>query len=46
MLSAGVERIIEQVIEPKMQHVFRPQIEKVKIFMSLQLSLNSLEEAW
>ncbi|XP_022086567.1 biorientation of chromosomes in cell division protein 1-like 1 [Acanthaster planci] len=29
MLSAGVERIIEQVIEPKMQHVFRPQIEKV-----------------
>ncbi|KAJ8025420.1 Biorientation of chromosomes in cell division protein 1-like 1 [Holothuria leucospilota] len=29
MLASGVDRIIEQVVEPKMQHVFRPQIEKV-----------------
>nr|XP_002738767.1 PREDICTED: biorientation of chromosomes in cell division protein 1-like 1-like [Saccoglossus kowalevskii] len=28
MLSTGVERIVEQVVEPQIQHVFRPQIEK------------------
>ena len=29
MLATGVERIIEQVVEPKIQHIFRPQIEKL-----------------
>ncbi|XP_077992795.1 uncharacterized protein LOC144446826 [Glandiceps talaboti] len=27
MLSIGVERIVEQVVEPKIHHIFRPQIE-------------------
>ncbi|XP_072042862.1 uncharacterized protein [Amphiura filiformis] len=29
MLATGVERIIEQVVEPKIQHIFRPQIENL-----------------
>lgn len=28
MLEAGVDRIISQVVDPKMNHLFRPQIEK------------------
>ncbi|XP_073430323.1 biorientation of chromosomes in cell division protein 1 [Dendrobates tinctorius] len=28
MLEAGVDRIISQVVDPKMNHIFRPQIEK------------------
>ncbi|XP_053464683.1 biorientation of chromosomes in cell division protein 1-like, partial [Nycticebus coucang] len=27
MLEAGVDRIISQVVEPKLNHIFRPQIE-------------------
>ncbi|XP_078671069.1 uncharacterized protein LOC144911135 isoform X3 [Branchiostoma floridae x Branchiostoma belcheri] len=29
ILSSGIDRVIHQVVEPKIQHVFRPQIEKV-----------------
>lgn len=29
MLESGVDRIIAQVVDPKMNHIFRPQIEKV-----------------
>uniref|UniRef100_A0ABM5FLS1 Biorientation of chromosomes in cell division protein 1 isoform X1 n=2 Tax=Pogona vitticeps TaxID=103695 RepID=A0ABM5FLS1_9SAUR len=28
MLEAGVDRIISQVVDPKLNHIFRPQIEK------------------
>lgn len=28
MLESGVDRIITQVVDPKMNHTFRPQIEK------------------
>ncbi|KAG8556880.1 hypothetical protein GDO81_018245 [Engystomops pustulosus] len=28
MLEIGVDRIISQVVDPKMHHIFRPQIEK------------------
>ncbi|XP_066277296.1 biorientation of chromosomes in cell division protein 1-like 1 isoform X2 [Branchiostoma lanceolatum] len=29
ILSSGIDRVLHQVVEPKIQHVFRPQIEKV-----------------
>ena len=29
MLSRGVDRIIEQVVEPKVEHIFKPAIDKV-----------------
>ncbi|XP_078589352.1 uncharacterized protein LOC144869747 isoform X1 [Branchiostoma floridae x Branchiostoma japonicum] len=29
ILSTGIDRVIHQAVEPKIQHVFRPQIEKV-----------------
>uniref|UniRef100_A0A8C5K5N8 Biorientation of chromosomes in cell division 1 n=2 Tax=Jaculus jaculus TaxID=51337 RepID=A0A8C5K5N8_JACJA len=28
MLEAGVDRIISQVVDPKLNHIFRPQIER------------------
>ena len=28
MLEAGVDRIISQVVDPKLNHIFRPQIEQ------------------
>ncbi|PIO34820.1 hypothetical protein AB205_0149090, partial [Aquarana catesbeiana] len=29
MLEAGIDRIISQVVDPKINHTFRPQVEKV-----------------
>ncbi len=29
MLSSGVDRIVEQVVNPKIHKVFKPQIDKV-----------------
>lgn len=29
MLEQGVDRIVAQVVDPKIHHIFRPQVEKV-----------------
>uniref|UniRef100_A0A8C2YFQ8 BOD1/SHG1 domain-containing protein n=1 Tax=Coturnix japonica TaxID=93934 RepID=A0A8C2YFQ8_COTJA len=43
MLEAGVDRIISQVVDPKINHTFRPQVEKaVHEFLA---TLNHKEEA-
>ncbi|KAG8431898.1 hypothetical protein GDO86_019531 [Hymenochirus boettgeri] len=37
MLEAGVDRIISQVVDPKLKHIFRPQIEKaIQDFLASQ----------
>ncbi|CAN0187330.1 unnamed protein product, partial [Rangifer tarandus platyrhynchus] len=37
MLEAGVDRIISQVVDPKLNHIFRPQIEQaIHEFMAAQ----------
>lgn len=28
MLESGIDRIISQVVDPKINHIFRPQVEK------------------
>ncbi|NXQ24199.1 BD1L1 protein, partial [Alaudala cheleensis] len=43
MLESGIERIISQVVDPKINHTFRPQVEKaVHEFLA---TLNHKEEA-
>ncbi|KAM6150871.1 biorientation of chromosomes in cell division protein 1-like 1 isoform 2-T2 [Erethizon dorsatum] len=43
MLESGIDRIISQVVDPKINHTFRPQVEKaVHEFLA---SLNHKEEA-
>ena len=29
MLEQGVDRIVAQVVDPKINHIFRPQVERV-----------------
>lgn len=29
MLEQGVDRIVAQVVDPKVNHIFRPQVERV-----------------
>ncbi|KAM4706586.1 biorientation of chromosomes in cell division protein 1-like 1 [Discoglossus pictus] len=42
MLESGIDRIISQVVDPKINHTFRPQVEKVvQDFLS---SLNNKED--
>lgn len=42
MLESGVDRIITQVVDPKMNHTFRPQIETaVHEFLSLDMKEES-----
>lgn len=37
MLEAGVDRIISQVVDPKLNHIFRPQIERaIREFLAAQ----------
>lgn len=39
MLEAGVDRIISQVVDPKLNHIFRPQIERaIHEFLAAQKS--------
>lgn len=43
MLESGIDRIISQVVDPKINHTFRPQVEKaVHEFLA---TLNHKEEA-
>ncbi|XP_016153582.1 PREDICTED: biorientation of chromosomes in cell division protein 1-like 1 isoform X2 [Ficedula albicollis] len=43
MLESGIDRIISQVVDPKINHIFRPQVEKaVHEFLA---TLNHKEEA-
>ncbi|CAH2299832.1 Hypothetical predicted protein [Pelobates cultripes] len=42
MLESGIDRIISQVVDPKINHTFRPQVEKV--VQEFLASLNSKEE--
>lgn len=43
MLESGIDRIISQVVDPKINHTFRPQVEKaVHEFLA---TLNHREEA-
>lgn len=43
MLESGIDRIISQVVDPKINHTFRPQVEKaVHEFLA---TLNPKEEA-
>ena len=38
MLEAGVDRIISQVVNPKLNHIFRPQIERaIHEFLAAQI---------
>lgn len=42
MLESGIDRIISQVVDPKINHIFRPQVEKaVHEFLA---TLNHKEE--
>ncbi|KAH0629721.1 hypothetical protein JD844_012019, partial [Phrynosoma platyrhinos] len=43
MLEAGVDRIISQVVDPKLNHIFRPQIEKaIHDFLAAQKKKESV----
>nr|XP_028573626.1 biorientation of chromosomes in cell division protein 1 isoform X4 [Podarcis muralis] len=43
MLEAGVDRIISQVVDPKLNHIFRPQIEKaIHDFLAAQKKEDSV----
>ncbi|XP_077183148.1 biorientation of chromosomes in cell division protein 1 isoform X4 [Paroedura picta] len=43
MLEAGVDRIISQVVDPKLNHIFRPQIEKaIHEFLAAQKKEDSV----
>lgn len=49
MLESGVDRIITQVVDPKLNHIFRPHIEKaIHDFLASEKKeegvLNSLTE--
>lgn len=48
MLESGVDRIITQVVDPKLNHIFRPHIEKaIHDFLTSEKKegvLNSLTE--
>ncbi|KAM5194739.1 biorientation of chromosomes in cell division protein 1-like 1 [Mantella aurantiaca] len=43
MLEAGIDRIISQVVDPKINHTFRPQVEKV--VQDFLATLHNKEEA-
>ncbi|KAG8453517.1 hypothetical protein GDO86_000226 [Hymenochirus boettgeri] len=43
MLESGIDRIISQVVDPKINHIFRPQVEKV--VQEYLAMLNSKEDA-
>ncbi|XP_053556268.1 biorientation of chromosomes in cell division protein 1-like 1 [Bombina bombina] len=42
MLESGIDRIISQVVDPKINHIFRPQVEKV--VQEFLASLNNKED--
>ncbi|XP_075714324.1 biorientation of chromosomes in cell division protein 1-like 1 [Rhinoderma darwinii] len=43
MLESGIDRIISQVVDPKINHTFRPQVEKV--VQDFLATLNNKEDA-
>ncbi|KAG9479706.1 hypothetical protein GDO78_011633 [Eleutherodactylus coqui] len=43
MLESGIDRIISQVVDPKINHTFRPQVEKV--VQEFLATLNNKEDA-
>ncbi|XP_075050771.1 biorientation of chromosomes in cell division protein 1-like 1 [Mixophyes fleayi] len=43
MLGSGIDRIISQVVDPKINHTFRPQVEKV--VQDFLATLNNKEDA-
>uniref|UniRef100_A0A8C5LT26 Biorientation of chromosomes in cell division 1 like 1 n=1 Tax=Leptobrachium leishanense TaxID=445787 RepID=A0A8C5LT26_9ANUR len=44
MLESGIDRIISQVVDPKINHTFRPQVEKV--VQEFLATLNNKEDAY